>query len=665
MNNSVNAPWVDESQLVHLLASHAVEAFYMMDAQGRVTYANPAAERMFGWNRQEMLGQVLHYLIHHHHPDGRPFPMHACHLGQVLTEGRPLREHEDLFIHRDGSFLPVSCSNAPILAEGRIVGAALVVHDISARKRAEQARAEQVRQFQLLADTLPHLAWMSRADGTCEYVNQPWHQYTGLSMEESLGYGWTRAVHPEDLPRMLEHWQRARETGERYEAEVRIRRASDGKWRWFLARAQPARAADESVLQWIGACTDIDEQRRAAQERLELLRRVQAAHAAAEEANRLKDDFLATVSHELRTPLTAMLGWLQLLRSGRLSEEKRARALETVERNARAQAQVIEDLLDISRIITGKLRLEPGPLDMKAVVEAALESSRPLADTKGVALELETGEESLPMQGDAGRLQQVVWNLLSNAIKFTPRGGRVTVQLRPLEGTVELRVTDTGMGISPSFLPHLFERFRQEDSSSRRAHGGLGLGLAIVHHLVALHGGHVSAHSPGEGLGTSFVLHLPREPRPAAPAPPPAPPDKVDAVPPARSELAGLRLLLVEDEEDTREMLRLLLEGHGAQLRAVSSAVEAFHCLREWRPDLLVSDIGLPGENGYELLQRIRALPTEEGGLTLAIALTAYARAEDRARALRAGFDMHVPKPVEAAELLAVLAAATERLRGG
>ncbi|QRK05699.1 PAS domain S-box protein [Archangium violaceum] len=664
MSSSASASWVDESQLLHLLASHAAEAFYLMDEKGLVTYANPAAERMFGWSREEMLGKVLHDLIHHHHSDGRPFPMSTCRLGLVMTEGRTLKDHEDLFIHRDGSFIPVYCSNAPILAEGRIVGAALVVHDLTARKRAEEARAEQARQFQLLIDTLPHLAWMSRADGTCEFVNRPWHEYTGLSMSESLGYDWTRVVHPEDLPRMLEHWQRVLGTGERYEAEIRIRRARDGEWRWFLSRAQPARAADGRILRWIGSCTDIDEQRRAAQERLELLRRVQAAHAAAEEANRLKDDFLATVSHELRTPLTAMLGWLQLLRTGRLSEEKRGRALETVERNARAQAQVIEDLLDISRIITGKLHLEPGPLDMKAVVEAALESTRPLADTKGVTLELQTGAEPLPMRGDAGRLQQVVWNLVNNAIKFTPREGRVTVQLGPLDGVVELRVMDTGMGISPSFLPHIFERFRQEDGSSRRAHGGLGLGLAIVHHLVELHGGRVSAHSPGEGHGATFVLHLPREPRPAPPLPP-APPGSVDAVPPVRSALAGLRLLLVEDQEDTREMLRLLLEGHGAQLRAVSSAAEAFRCLREWRPELLVSDIGLPGENGYELLQRIRALPDGEGGLTPAIALTAYARAEDRAKALRAGFDMHVPKPVEEAELLAVLAAATERLRGG
>lgn len=265
------------------------------------------------------------------------------------------------------------------------------------------------------------------------------------------------------------------------------------------------------------------------------------------------------------------------------------------------------------------------------------------------------------MRGDAGRLQQVVWNLVSNAIKFTPGGGQVTVQLRPLDGAVELRVTDTGVGVSPSFLPHIFERFRQQDSGSRRAHGGLGLGLTIVHHIVELHGGHVSASSPGEGLGASFVLHLPREPRPTPPA---APQARVDAMPLARPELTGLRLLLVEDHEDTRELLRVLLEEQGAQLRAVSSVAEAFDCFREWRPDLLISDLGLPGEDGYALLQRIRALPVDEGGFTPAIALTAYARAEDRDRALRAGFDLYVPKPIEEAELLSVVAAAAERLRG-
>jgi hypothetical protein len=664
MTPPVIPPGDDEQRLTHLLASHAAEALYLLDAQGRVTFANPAAERMFGWSRAEMLGRKLHELIHYERPDGTPFPMEACPLGNVLSTGQATLDHEDHFIHRDGSFIPVHCSNAPIISQGAVVGAVLVVRDITARKSAEEARAEYWRHVQLLIDTLPHLAWVSRSDGTCSYVNRRWLEYTGLSLEQSIGFGWVHAIHPEERSHTQERWRRALDTGEPFEAEVRMRRASDGAWRWFINRAHPARAADGQVLRWVGTCTDVDERRRDAQERLELLRRVQAAHAAAEEANRLKDDFLATVSHELRTPLTAMLGWLQLLRSGRLPEEKRAKALETVERNARAQAQVIEDLLDISRIINGKLRLDPGPLDMRAVVEAALESTRLAADAKGVTLRLEARAEPVPMRGDAGRLQQVVWNLLSNAIKFTPSGGRVTVELERHDDEVELRVTDTGIGISPSFVPHIFERFRQEDGSTRRTHGGLGLGLAIVHQLVTLHGGHVSARSPGEGLGATFILRLPREPRAATP-PPQAPPQAAETRPPAPPGLAGLRVLVVEDEDDARDMLRVLLESWGAHVQAVPTASEALTRLRQWRPELLLSDIGLPGENGYELLRRVRALPPEEGGLTPAIALTAYARPEDRQRALQAGFDMHVPKPVESAELLAVIAAAMERSRGG
>ncbi len=663
MSPPVKPPGNPEQRLTDLLANHAAEALYMMDAQGGVTFANPAAERMFGWSQQELLGRRLHEVLHHQRPDGTPYPMDTCPLGQVMVSGRTVLDHEDHFIHRDGSFIPVHCSNAPILCEGRIVGAVLMVRDLTARKRLEEARADQWRHAQLLIDTLPHLAWMSRADGAFSYVNARWHEYTGLSLEQSLGEGWTTAIHPEDLARSQERWRRSLETGEPFEAEYRLRRASDDAWRWFITRAHAARDVDGQVVRWVGTCTDIDERRRDTQERQELLRRVQAAHAAAEEANRLKDDFLATVSHELRTPLTAMLGWLQLLRAGRLPEEKRAKALETVERNARLQAQVIEDLLDTSRIITGKLSLEPGPLDMKAVVEAALESTQPSADAKGVNLHLEAPAEPLSMRGDAGRLQQVVWNLLSNAIKFTPSGGLVTVRLEPHPDEVELRVSDTGIGISPGFLPHIFERFRQEDGSSRRTHGGLGLGLAIVQHLVALHGGHVSASSPGEGLGSTFVLRLPREPRAQAPLPPA--PSEAKVTSSAYPRLTGLRVLLVEDEADSREMLRMLLEDCGAHVQAVGSANEAFTRLRQWRPELLLSDIGLPGENGYELVRRIRALPPAEGGLVPAIALTAYARPEDRQRALQAGFDMHVPKPVEAEELLAVIAAAVERSRGG
>ncbi|HEY0093284.1 MAG TPA: PAS domain-containing protein, partial [Archangium sp.] len=262
MTSPVQPPGNSEQRLTDLLASHAAEALYMVDAQGGVTFANPAAERMFGWSRMELLGQNLHDLVHCKHPDGTPFPMASCPLGQVLSSGQAALDHEDHFIHRNGAFVPVHCSNAPVISQGTIVGAVLVVRDVTARKFAEQARAEQWRHLQFLIDTLPHLAWVTQPDGTCAYVNQRWLEYTGHSLEQSLGSGWTQAIHPEDLARFQERWRRALDTHELFEAEVRMRRASDGAWRWFIIRAHPARDTDGQVLRWVGSCTDVDEQRR-------------------------------------------------------------------------------------------------------------------------------------------------------------------------------------------------------------------------------------------------------------------------------------------------------------------------------------------------------------------------------------------------------------------
>ncbi|AKJ06726.1 Two-component hybrid sensor and regulator [Archangium gephyra] len=371
----------------------------------------------------------------------------------------------------------------------------------------------------------------------------------------------------------------------------------------------------------------------------------------AEEANRLKDDFLATVSHELRTPLTAMIGWLKMLRSGRLPPDKHAKALETVDRNTQAQAQLIEDLLDVSRIISGKLRMETQPVHLVDVLQAAMESVRPAADARTIQLlaELEPGEHVV--MGDAGRLQQVVWNLLSNAVKFSPGGSRVWVRLRRVETSLEVTVRDEGPGVPADFLPHIFERFRQLEGGTTRRHGGLGLGLAIVRHLVELHGGTVHAASEGAGQGATFTVLLPpatpRQVRTERPAPP--------AVLPPHAVLSRRRILVVDDEEDNREVLKVMLEEYGALVVTAASASEALRAVREGRPDLLVSDIGMPGEDGYRLISQVRALPAEEGGGVPAVALTAYARVEDRTRALTAGFNMHVAKPVEPTELLSIL----------
>ena len=375
------------------------------------------------------------------------------------------------------------------------------------------------------------------------------------------------------------------------------------------------------------------------------------------EASRLKDEFLATVSHELRTPLTAILGWAHLLRGGQLDKEGATKALEVVERSARAQSQLIDDLLDVSRIITGKLRLDVRQVDPGSFIEAAVESVRPAADAKDVRIQkvMDTGVVSVA--GDPARLQQVVWNLLSNSIKFTPRGGRVQVRLERINSHIEIAVSDTGVGIEPEFLPHVFERFRQADQTTTRNHSGLGLGLAIVRHLVELHGGTVHAESPGQGQGATFTVKLPVVPvyqkHELGERIHPAARDALISFD-CPERLDGLKVLVVDDEGDARDLLKIGLSHAGAEVKAAGSAQEALEAIANGRPDLLISDIGMPGEDGYELIRQVRSLPAESGGKVPAIALTAYARTEDRLQALRAGYQMHVPKPVEMAELIAV-----------
>ncbi len=402
---------------------------------------------------------------------------------------------------------------------------------------------------------------------------------------------------------------------------------------------------------------DISERKRGEEERTAALQRERQARRDAEEASRAKDEFLAVISHELRTPLTPILTWSRLLRTGKLDPGATERALAAVERAARSQARLIEDLLDVSRVTSGKLRLDVRQIELSPVVEAAVESVRPAADAKGIRFALVLDRNAGMVSGDAERLQQVVWNLVSNAIKFTPRGGRVQVRLQAVNSHVELAVSDTGQGIPADFLPHVFERFRQADSSSTRAHGGLGLGLAIVRHLVELHGGRVHAESAGEGKGSTFIVELPLAIMHRQPGPDRVHPRAGDALPfdPPRT-LGNVKILIVDDEPDTLDTLRAVLERAGAQVRTAGSAPEALGALDEWRADVLISDIGMPDEDGYALIRKVRALDPERGGYIPAVALTAYARMEDRLKVLSSGFQMHLPKPVEPAELIAIMA---------
>jgi signal transduction histidine kinase len=392
--------------------------------------------------------------------------------------------------------------------------------------------------------------------------------------------------------------------------------------------------------------------------RTQALAREKAAREEAEEANHLKDEFLATVSHELRTPLTAILGWANLLLSGNLQGELHDRALETIHRNAQVQNQLISDLLDVSRIISGKLRLDLRTVELTQVIEAAIEATRPAAEAKGVHLTTILNQRAGPVNGDADRLQQVVWNLLTNAIKFTPEGGQILVKLESVNSRVEITVQDSGIGISREFLPHIFDRFRQADPGTNRVHGGMGLGLSIVRQLVELHGGTVRAESEGEGKGTTFIVSLPfvalREEVERANRRPLTSPSHLEIDCPR--ELAGLRVLVVDDEADTREMMRAVLEQCKIEVITAASASEALEVVMQSSPDVLISDLGMPEEDGYSLIAKVRALPAERGGQIPAAALTAYVRAEDRMKVLRAGFQLHVPKPIEPAELVTVVA---------
>lgn len=532
-----------------------------------------------------------------------------------------------------------------------------------ARARAEHANEEaraSEKRFRSLADASPIFIWMCDTTKALTWCNRARLNFTGRTLEQESGNGWTDGVHPDDFHRCVKVYTTSFEARQPFEMDYRLRR-HDGEYRWVVNRGTPMFGPGGTFTGYMGGCVDIHERKQTEQESEARLRQEQAARSEAERIALLKDEFLATVSHEMRTPLTAILGWAQLLRRGTLDEKSFPQAIETIERNARTQAQLIDDLLDMSHILSGRLRIDVQRVRLPDIIEAALANAEPAAAAKRIRIVRVLDTSTSPVSGDPIRLQQVIWNLLNNAIKFTPADGKITVTLARVDSHLEVSVSDSGEGISTEFLPHVFDRFRQANATASRKHGGLGLGLAIVKQLIELHGGSVRAESPGPGQGASFTIHLPisavsggnyRESLTANDT-------ALDLRDEPMPSLAGSDVLVVDDDRDTREMLRSVLERSGAQVRTAASVEEAIAAFDQRSPHILVSDIGMPGEDGYSLIRKVRERPAGTG--IPALALTAFARSEDRRRAISAGFQMHLAKPVEPAEFVTIIASLARR----
>ncbi|MEK6334741.1 MAG: ATP-binding protein [Acidobacteriota bacterium] len=706
------APWLSA------IIESADDAIISKTLEGIITSWNRGAERIFGYTADEVVGKPVTILIPPDHLDEEPEI-----LGKIKA-GERVEHYETVRLRKDGSPIDISLTVSPIrAADGKIIGASKIARDIGERKRAEAAFAEQSeiietvnRLGQVLAAELDLSklvqAVIEAATEICgarfgaffyDVLNEqgqpellyalsrvPAEAFAHLSMTRNdglLNSTFKRAgtVLVDDAKKDPRYGANSPYFGTpqehltvtSYLAVPVVSRSGEVYGGLFFGHpgegmftergarivegiaAQAAIAMDNAHLYEAAQLARVEAERSA--------KETERLYRQAQESSQLKEEFLATVSHELRNPLNAILGWSRMLRGGQIPPDGVSKALDTIERNARAQAQLIDDLLDVSRIITGKLRMDVRPADPNQFIEAAIEAVKPAAEAKGVRMQkvMDTGVLSVP--GDPVRLQQVVWNLLSNAIKFTPRGGHVQVRLERVNSHVEIIVSDTGQGISPEFLPHVFDRFRQADQRSAREHGGMGLGLAIVKHLIELHGGTVGATSPGAGQGATFTIRLPFVPvyqvdadggriHPAA----------RDLLPETEcpERLDGLKILVVDDEPDTRELLRTGLENCGAKVSVAASVVAALGAIKTSKPDLVISDIGMPGEDGYDLIRKLRSSPAENGSSIPAIALTAYARVEDRLKALRSGYQMHVPKPVELAELVAVADSLVKRSGG-
>ncbi|QRK12759.1 PAS domain S-box protein [Archangium violaceum] len=693
--NILLAELMSKERLLSAVLEQMPSGFLLAGPRGELTFANAQVQALSGHPLFAPETERGAAAYHYHRLDGTEYSPEELPLSRSLRHGEVVRG-EVLWLHgkdnKDNRFIRVNC--APIRDErGQTIAAVAILDNITEARRAEERAARLQSATSALSQALTPgdvartiltealggmdanagAVYRRRADGLLEVLYD-------VGYPESY-IGKYRLVSPDaDTPVTnavrtgRESWLRSNATlSERYPDVAAARPEVNDHAAVTLpmwVHGQPIgaivlslndpRTCGPEEMQFLRM---LAQQCGQALERARLYEVAETERQRAEQASRLKDDFLGVLSHELRTPLTAILGWTQILRTWELAPEKRERALETIERNARAQTQLVEDLLDVNRIVSGKLRLDVRPTHLTRVIENALDVVRPAAEAKGLQLQTRMDPQTPPLLVDPDRLQQVVWNLVSNAVKFTPQGGRVTVSLAQGSSHVELQVSDTGDGLAANFLPHLFERFRQADASSTRRYGGLGLGLSIVRHLVELHGGTIEAQSPGKGLGATFIVRLPRK----APRPDVAEPVRATTPPPPSlpvdypQELRERHILVVDDDADARELIATMLREGGARVSTAVSAAGALELLGQEPPELLISDIGMPEMDGYALMREVRGRPPEQGGRVRSLALTAYAREEDQYAARLAGFDAHVAKPLEPSELLRVAASLLRR----
>ena len=669
------------------------DAIISKDLNGIITTWNAGAERIFGYTAEEVIGQPVTILMPPERVDEEPGIL------ERIRRGERIDHYETVRRRKDGTLLDISLTVSPIIdGSGKVVGASKVARDITERKRADALVGCQKEAFEMAASDAPLtrvLEFFARGVENClrqdgmlaiHLLDESGTRFA-QTLAPSLPASYREALEGLELASASDPWCAAMASRRRaVVADV----AASREFPAFAAFAlplgirsgwsQPILSSAGKVLgtidiyyraprdahpqdDFVGnimarTASAIIERKLAEEERKQLLESERWARTEAERMTRLKDEFLATLSHELRTPLGAIVGWSQVLKRPSVAEPDLHNGLDIIERNARVQARLIDDLLDMSRIESGKLRLEVQPVDAVSIIEGALQTVTPAAEAKGIRLERILDPEAGAISGDPGRLQQVMWNLLSNAIKFTPKHGRVQVALNRAGSSIRIAVTDTGIGIKPEFLPHVFERFRQADTSTTRRHGGLGLGLSIAKHLIELHGGTLAVSSPGEGLGTTFTMHLPSTPVRVDEA---SRPQRVEAdgAEFEASELSGIKVLVVDDQGDARQLIRRVLAECGAEVLTAGTAGEALALAARDRPDLVITDIGMPDVDGYELLKRIRTLAAS--ARIPAICLTALARPEDRRRALRAGFLAHLAKPVDPSELVATIASIAGR----